>query len=99
MNPNLPNNDKWQALLQNSAPTFQGDAAPPYGFMTSTLARLKAEKRDRDLLERIGFRAIFASLAILVATGGVTIGLQLQSHFDFDPELKSFVQPDDSLIS
>lgn len=97
MTSNTPDNDKWLNLLQQSAPTFAGEATPPYGFMTSTLARLRTEKRDRDVLEKIGFRALFAAFAILVATAGVTAGMQLQAHFN--PSLNGFSQTDDSLIS
>jgi len=91
--------EKWQALLARSTPTFAGDTAPPYGFVTSTLARLKAEKGERDMLERIGLRALFASLAILVAVVGVSIGMQIQDRMDFDPAVKSLLQADDIPIS
>jgi hypothetical protein len=90
---------KWQALLARSTPTFAGDAAPPFGFMTSTLARLKAEKKDRDLLERIGLRALFTSMAVLVAVVGFSIGIQLQDRLDFDPGIRSLIQADDIPIS
>ena len=90
--------EKWQALLARSNATFAADAAPPYGFVTSTLARLKAEG-ERDMLERIGLRALFASLAILVAVVGVSIGMQIQDRMDFDPAVKSLLQADDVPIS
>jgi hypothetical protein len=85
MNTPLPDDPQWKALLSHAAPTFAPHEEPPFGFMTSTLARIKSERKDRELLERIGFRAIFASLAILVAVGGITLGLQLQSSTEFDP--------------
>ncbi len=97
---NSPQEDqKWQSLLERSKPTFAGDAELPFGFLTSTLARLKAEKRDRDLLERIGLRALFASIAILITVGGVSVGVQLQNRFDFDPAVQSLIQADDVPIS
>ena len=91
--------EKWRALLARSTPTFTGDAAPPYGFVTSTLARLKAEKGEIDLLAKIGLRALFASLAILVAVAGLSVGIQLQDRMDFDPAVKSLLQADEVPIS
>jgi hypothetical protein len=99
-NANHPQEDKkWRALLAISTPTFSGDAAPPFGFVTNTLARLKAEKKERDLLEFIGLRALFTSLAVLVAVVGFSVGLQLQDRLDFDPGMKSLIQADDVPIS
>ena len=99
-NENQPQEDpKWQALLARSAPTFSGDATPPFGFVTSTLARLKAQKKERDLLEFIGLRALFTSLAVLVAVVGFSVGVQLQNRLDFDPGFKSLIQVDDIPIS
>jgi len=100
MNTHNPAEDqKWHALLMRSTPTFAGEATPPFGFLTSTLARLKAEKRERDLLERIGLRALFSSLAVLVAVVGFSIGIQLQDRLDFDPAIKSLIMADDVPIS
>jgi len=96
---NPQENEKWHALLERSKPTFEGDNALPFGFLTSTLARLKEEKRDRDLLERIGMRALFASMAILITVIGVSVGVQLQNRFDFDPAVQSLLQADDVPIS
>jgi len=94
-----PQDDKtWQALLAASAPTFTGEATPPFGFVTSALARLRAEK-DKELFERIGLRALFASLAVLVAFGGLTLGIHLQDHIGFDPSLKNIVQAEDIPIA
>ena len=90
---------KWKALLTHSAKTFAGDDAAPFGFVTSTLARIKAENKERDLLEFIGLRAVFAALAVLVAVGGLTIGIELQHHVDLDPSLKGIVQAEDIPIA
>ena len=99
MNTDHQTDKNWQALLARSALTFAGEAAPPYGFVTATLARLKAEKGERDLFEKIGLRALFASLAVLVAVGGLTIGIQLQQRVDFDPSLKGIVQAEEIPIA
>jgi hypothetical protein len=96
---NSQEDSKWQALLARSKPTFAGDTDLPFGFLTSTLARIKNEKRDREILERIGLRSLFAAMAILVAVVGVSIGVQIQNRFDFDPAVKSLLQVDDVPIS
>jgi hypothetical protein len=90
---------KWQALLAQSAPTFAGEATPPYGFMTSTLAGLTAEKREQTLLEKISFRALFASLAILAVTVAITIGFEVTDHSDLDPGVRSLLQIENISVS
>ena len=84
----------WQALLARSTPTFTGETTPPYGFVTSTLARLKSEK-EREVLERIGLRALFASFSILVAAAVLTVGLQIHDRLDVEPGVNSIFQADD----
>ena len=44
---NTREDEKWQSLLARCAPTFTGEAEPPYGFMTRTLARLRTETRQQ----------------------------------------------------
>jgi hypothetical protein len=83
---------KWQGLLRRSAPTFVGESAPPYGFVTSTLARLRAEKREREALERIGWRALLASLTALTAVVAITVGLQLQDRNELDPGVRNVIE-------
>ena len=95
-----PEDKKWQALLASSTPTFAGEATLPYGFLTQTLARIKAENREREIFERIGLRSLFAALCVLIAVVGVSISLQqLQYRTDFDPAVKSLLQADDVPIS
>ncbi len=95
IDPNSHADARWQALLARSSSTFAEESTPPYGFVTSTLARLREEKGERELLERIGLRALFAAFAILVAAGGFTIGVQLQDRYDLEPGLNSVFQADD----
>ena len=45
---NMHEDEKWQSLLLRSTPTFAGEAAPPYGFITGTLAQLRSEKRQQE---------------------------------------------------
>lgn len=90
---NTPNQDKWQQLLAVSAPTFAGEATPPFGFITSTLASLRAERRQAEEFERIGWRAVLASLAAMVVAAAVTFSVNLQSNGnDFDPGDRSLIQ-------
>jgi len=99
MNTIPPDDKKWQALLAMSAPTFTGDDTPAFGFVTSTLARLKAEKGERDMFERIGLRALFASLVVLVGVVGFSAGLQLQERLDLEPSVNSLAQAEDIPIA
>ncbi len=101
MNPEInPQEDqKWQAFLARSNPTFVGDTDLPFAFLTNTLARIKAEKKEREIFERIGLRSLFAAMAILVAVIGVSIGVRMENHSDFDPAIKSALQADEVSIS
>lgn len=92
--------EKWQSLIALSAPTFAGDTALPYGFMTSTLARIKAEKRECDMMEKIGLRAVFASLGALAVIAVVTLSLSdTSSHGDLDPGVRTLVQMENIPVS
>lgn len=95
----MKEDEKWQALLLLGAPTFAGETTPPYGFMTRALTQLKTEKRQRDLMEKIGVRAFLASLAILGASACLTLCLHLASHSDLEPGMRSFLQVEDVQVS
>jgi hypothetical protein len=89
----------WQNLLSASAPTFHAETIPPYGFMTQAMARLMAEKGQRDLMERIGIRAIFASLAVVVLTLGVTLIAQAEDRGQLEPGMKNVLQVENVPVS
>jgi hypothetical protein len=83
----------WKSLLAQSAPTFAAEPDVPYGFVTKVLAGLRAESRQRREVERIGLRALWASLAALGVAAAVTIAVNLQQdNNDFDPGVRSLVQ-------
>jgi hypothetical protein len=90
---------RWQNLLTMSAPTFAGEEMPPYGMVTRTLARLREETRQRELVERIGLRALFASLGILGLTAAATLGAGYFDGSDLEPGLNSFVQVENVQVS
>ena len=97
---NINEDEKWQALLSRSAQTFEGEAVPPYGFITGTLAQLRAEKRQQDDLERIGWRALLASLAALMIAATVTLSVNLRSQGDdFEPGVRNLVQMQNVQVS
>jgi hypothetical protein len=85
----------WMNLLAQSAPTFAGEAPPPYGFVTSTLAALRAESRQKREFERIGWRALLASLAALGVAAALTLTVSLRDQStDLDPGVRGLVQMD-----
>jgi hypothetical protein len=85
----------WMNLLAQSAPTFAAEPVPPYGFVTSTLAALRAERTQQREFERIGLRALWAALAALGVAATVTLTINLhQDSPDFDPGVRSLVQVD-----
>lgn len=81
---NMKEDEKWQSLLSLSQPTFSVEPTLPYGLMTRTLAQLAAEKRQEAMVERIGFRALFASLVVLAVTAGLAYHAQRAVHIDLD---------------
>ena len=97
---NISEDEKWQSLLLRSTPTFTGEATPPYGFITGTLARLRAENRQQEALERIGWRALLASLAALVVAATVTLSVNFSNRGgDFEPGVRSLVQMENIQVS
>jgi len=92
--------ETWQKLLALSAPTFAGEASPPYGFVASTLAGLRAQQSQVEAFERIGWRALLASLAALAAAASLTFALEMRdSSGDFDPGVRSLVQMEHISVS
>jgi len=92
--------EKWQGLISRSASTFAGEATPPYGFITGTLAQLRAEKRQQEELERIGWRALLTSLAALVVAVAVTLSVNFRDRGgDFEPGVRSLVQMENIQVS
>ena len=93
MNRNNNADDTWRNLLAQSAPTFAAEQEPPYGFVTSTMAALRAEHRQQREFERIGLRALWAALAALGVTAVVALSIHQDSP-DFDPGVRGLVQMD-----
>jgi len=90
----------WQSLLFRSTPTFAGEVAPPYGFITSTLAQLRGENRQQVEFERIGWRALLASLAALGVAAIVTLSVNFGDQgSDFEPGTRSVVQMENIQVS
>lgn len=89
---NEPEDLMWQKLLALSAPTFAGDAAPPYGFTTRFLANWRAEARQCELMERIGLRTLFASLGVLAIAGTLAFGFHYLDRSNLEPGLSGIIQ-------
>ncbi len=89
----------WQNLVALSAPTFTGDDAPPFGFATRMLARLRDESRQREAVERVGFRALFVSIAVLAVTTGALVAFDSLDRGDLEPGVSSLVQVDNVPVS
>src|SRR5476651_927736 len=100
MKMNKTENETWQKLLSLSATNFAGEAVPPYGFVTSTLANLKARQTHVEDFERIGWRALLASLAALAIAATLAVTLDMRnSSGDFDPGVNSLVQMENFSVS
>jgi hypothetical protein len=96
----MNSDEKWLKLLARSTPTFAVEAEPPYGFVTATLARLGSERRQQEEAERIGWRALLASLAALAVAAVVTVTVDTNNHStDFEPGVRSMVQMENIPLS
>jgi anti-sigma-K factor RskA len=91
--------EKWQRLLARSNSTFNGEDTPPFGFITGTLAKIRAENRQQADVERIGWRALLASLAALAVAAAVTVTVNFSQSNDFEPGTKSIVQLENIQVS
>jgi hypothetical protein len=96
---NVKEDIKWQLLLSSSASVFAGEETPLYGFLTSTLARLKEEKKRQEQLEKISLRALFASMAALAITAVITLSLHFQNPSDLEPGMRSLIQVENVQVS
>ncbi len=97
---NTREDEKWQSLLLRSKPAFAGETELPYGFMTSTLARLKSERQMLEECERIGWRALLASFAALVIAAAVTLTVNFNDPSgDFEPGIRSSIQMENIPVS
>ena len=92
-------NETWKTLLTLSAPTFTDNVEPPYGFTTSLLAHLREENRDVELAERVGFRALLASMGVLVIALVLAVSVGYLNQSDLEPGLRSIVQVENVPIS
>src|SRR5271170_2611770 len=99
MNHQIPEDEKWLALLAGASSTFAGEASPPYGFATRALARLKAEKRDGELMERIGLRSLCFALVLLGVVGVSSLLWENHVRTDFDPGVRNLILADKIPIS
>jgi len=80
----------WRELLAQSRPAFAGETEVPYGLATRVLAGAREQRGQRDAFERIGWRAILASLAMVALTAGLTLGVQaMNDREDLEPGIQS----------
>jgi hypothetical protein len=89
----------WKNLLSASSPTFAGEATPPFGFVTSTLGQLRAAKQQQAELEKMGWRAILASLVTLMAVVTLTVGMHFQDRNDLDPGVNTIIEIQNVAVS
>jgi len=87
----------WESLLAQSAPTFAGEVSPPYGLTTRVLAAVREQHQQEAVWERVGRRAIFASLAAVVGIALITF-IRHDSD-DLDPAVKSIAQVENAQVS
>jgi hypothetical protein len=84
-------NSHWQNLVKLGAPAFKGDEAPPYGFTTHLLANLRSEEAQSKLIEKIGLRALFTSLATFAIICTLLICISYAQQPDLEPGIRSLL--------
>ncbi len=94
---NTREDNTWKSLLAQSATTFDGDMTPPLGLATRVLAGLSEKRVQEAAWERIGLRAIFASLMAVVVMTVVTFAQV--GHDDADAPVRSLAQLENVQVS
>jgi len=87
----------WESLLAQSAPAFAVEAVPPFGLATRVLAAVREQQEQVAVWDRVGRRAIFASLAAVLAIAALTVARQ--AHDDDDPSVKSLALVENIQVS
>jgi hypothetical protein len=77
----------WKSLLAKSAPAFAAEATPPFGLTTRVMAAMREERQQVAVWDRVGRRAILASLTAVVAIGVLTV-VRLRDN-DVDIQVKN----------
>jgi uncharacterized membrane protein len=70
---NTQEDNVWKSLLAQSAPTFAGAMTPPLGLAARVLAQTRDARVQEAAWERVGLRAILASLAAVGVLAAVTL--------------------------
>jgi hypothetical protein len=97
---NTPQDNLWPNLVALSAPAYPaGEAVPPFGFSTRVIAQLGMERRQGELMERIGLRAVFAALAVLAVTAAGAFSWDRAHRSNLEPGMNGLVQMADTPYS
>jgi hypothetical protein len=95
---NTPREDNiWNSLLAQSAPTFAGACAPPLGLAARVLAGARETRLQEAAWERVGLRALFASLAAVGIMAVVTFA-RVQPD-DGESPVQSLIQVENLQVS
>ncbi len=78
----------WESLLAQSAPAFAAETTPPFGLATRVLAGVRDERQQVATWDRVGRRAIWASLTAVLIMGAVTMARH-ERHDDVDPTVRN----------
>jgi anti-sigma-K factor RskA len=95
----LREDQTWSALLAKSAPAFAGETEPPFGLATRVLADARQQWSQQEASERLGLRALFASLAMVAVTAALTAGLHLVDNRETDPVIRSMAVVENAQVS
>ena len=87
----------WKSLLAQSAATFDGGMTPPLGLAARVLAGVRETRVREAAWERIGLRAIFASLVAVVVMTVVTFAQV--GRDDADAPVRSLAQLENVPVS
>jgi hypothetical protein len=94
---NTREDNVWKSLLAQSATTFDGNLAPPFGLAARVLAGVRETRVQEAAWERIGLRAIFASLVAVAVMTAVTFAKV--GHDDTDAPVRSLAQLENVQVS
>jgi hypothetical protein len=89
----------WESLLAQSAPAFAAETTPPFGLTTRVLAAVREERQQAAAGDRVGRRAIWASLIAVLVLGAVTVARHQPRQDDVDLPVRNLALVENVQVS
>jgi hypothetical protein len=96
---NMKEDRVWESLLTQSTPAFAAETEVPFGLPTRVLAALRDRQGQEAMWDRIGHRAILASLGAVLGLALLTFVVAREQSDDLDPGVQSLALVENVQVS